>query len=137
MIYLKSVLKFLAKMQETLLIKFLKSLNHNEIRQFRDFVNSPSFNKNRYIAELFEIHYKFYPDFDSEELSEQNLYEKIFTNDKFQYAKIKNLISDLFGLGKEFLAFNSFKKDQYYKEKKLLFELRTRNLDVAFEKAYK
>jgi hypothetical protein len=124
-------------MQETLLIKFLKTLNHLEIRQFRDFVNSPVFNKNKKIAELFEIHFKFYPEFTSEELSEQNLFKKIFGNEKFNYSKIKILISDLFGLGKEFLAFRIYKKDQNAKEKNLLFALRERNLDKAFEQAHK
>jgi hypothetical protein len=124
-------------MQETLLIKFLKTLNHFEIRQFRDFVNSPVFNKNKKIAELFEIHFKFYPEFTSEELSEQNLFKKIFGNEKFNYSKIKILISDLFGLGKEFLAFRIYKKDQNAKEKNLLFALRERNLDKAFEQAHK
>ncbi|MEZ4690414.1 MAG: hypothetical protein R3A12_09625 [Ignavibacteria bacterium] len=124
-------------MPETLLIKFLKSLNQNEIRQFRDFIYSPSFNKNAKLTELFELHYRHYPDFDSEELSDNMLFEKIFKDEAYQYSKIKNLISDLFGLGKEFLAFSSFRKNQNIKEKFLMSELRLRTLDTAFENAYK
>jgi len=124
-------------LQETLLIKYLKSLNSNEIKQFRDFIYSPVFNKNSKLSELFELHYKFYPEFDTEELSDQNLFEKIFSGEKYNYSKIKNLISDLFALGKEFLAFNSYRKNQNVKEKLLLFELRNRNLDSAFEKTHK
>ena len=124
-------------MQNTRLIKFLKSLNSNEIRQFRDFVNSPSFNKNKNIAELFEILHKYYPDFETDELTEESLYQKIFKNEKYQYFKIKNLISDLFGLGKEFLAFSVFRRDNFINEKFLLSELRKRNLDTAFEQTFK
>ncbi|HMQ69422.1 MAG TPA: hypothetical protein PKA90_10615 [Ignavibacteria bacterium] len=124
-------------MPETLLIKFLKTLNQNEIRQFRDFIYSPTFNKNTKIAELFELHYKHYPEFNSGELSDNVLFENIFKDEVYQYSKIKNLISDLFGLGKEFLAFNFFRKNQNIKEKFLLSELRLRNLDSAFEKAFK
>ena len=125
-------------MQETLLIKFLKTLNHIEIRQFRDFVNSPAFNKNRELTGLF---WKFIIN-SIRSLPQMNFPSKIcsgkfFKMKKFKYAKIKNLISDLFGLGKDFLAFSAYHKDQYYKEKKLLMELRNRNLDVAFEKTYK
>lgn len=124
-------------MQSTRLIKFLKSLSNTEIRQFRDFINSPAFNKNKNITGLCEILYKHYPEFDSTELKEDKLFEMIFKNEKFEYFKIKNLISDLFGLGKEFLAFNIYRKDNYAKEKYLLQELRSRNLDSTFEQTYK
>lgn len=124
-------------MQNTRLIQFLKSLNYNEIRQFRDFVNSPSFNKNENIIKLFEILYKFYPGFHTSDLKEEILFEKIFRKQKFEYFKIKNLISDLFGLGKEFLAFSVYRKDNHVKEKYLLQELRNRNLDTSFEQTYK
>ena len=124
-------------MQNTRLIKFLRSLNNNEIRQFRDFIYSPTFNKNKNISALFDLLYEFYPDFDSPELNEEMLFEKIFKNEKYQYFKIKNLVSDLFGLGKEFLAFSVFRKDDHINEKFLLSELRKRNLDTAFEQAYK
>ncbi|MDQ3019896.1 MAG: hypothetical protein M3R36_04895 [Bacteroidota bacterium] len=124
-------------MQNTRLIKFLLSLSQSETRQFRDFINSPSFNKNKKISKLFEILYKYYPKFDSPDLNEEKLFGLIFKNDKFEYFKIKNLISDLFSLGKEFLAFNVYRKDTRVFEKYLLEELRARNLDAAFEQSYK
>ncbi|MBK8983712.1 MAG: hypothetical protein IPM38_15685 [Ignavibacteria bacterium] len=124
-------------MQNTRLIKFLRTLNNNEIRQFRDFVNSPAFNKNKNISDLFDILYRYYPDFESQELNEESLFQMIFENEKYQYFKIKNLISDLFGLGKEFLAISAFRKDNHLSEKFLLSELRKRNLDAAFEQTYK
>ncbi len=124
-------------MQETLLIRFLKTLSFNEMRQFSDFVNSPAFNKNKNISELFEILYKYYPEFNSPDLDEEKMFLKIFKSKDFHYFKIKNLMSDLFALGKEFLAFSVYKKDNHAKEKYLLQELRTRNLDKAFEQAYK
>ena len=124
-------------MQKTRLVKFLKSLNHNEIRQFRDFVNSPSFNKNTKVTELFENIFRHYPDFDAPDLNEEKLYAIIFNNDNFEYFKIKNLISDLFALGKEFLAFNSFINEQNVKAVYLLEELRKRNLDTAYEQTFR
>ncbi|MBK8550208.1 MAG: hypothetical protein IPL53_03785 [Ignavibacteria bacterium] len=124
-------------MQNTRLIQFLRSLNQTEIKQFNDFVNSPSFNKNKNLSRLFEILYEYYPEFDITVLSEEELFKIIFKNERFEYFKIKNLISDLFALGKEFLAFNIYKKDNRIKEKFLLGELHVRNLDTAFEQAFK
>ncbi|MEO6695112.1 MAG: hypothetical protein ABIY50_11430 [Ignavibacteria bacterium] len=124
-------------MRNTRLIQFLKTLNHNELRQFSNFINSPYFNKNKNVTKLFEILYKSYPEFETSGLNEEKLFEMIFKDKKFEYFKIKNLFSDLFGLGKEFLAVNIYRKDIHVKERYLLQELRNRDLDAAFEQAYK
>ena len=124
-------------MADSQLIKFFKSLNSVEIRQFKDFVYSPSFNKNHNISRLCEIYYEYFPKFDFQNMADEKIYENIFGNEKFQYFKYKNLVSDLFALGKEFLAFNAYRKDSQGKEKYLLKELRLKNLDLAFEKSYK
>ncbi|MBK8983719.1 MAG: hypothetical protein IPM38_15720 [Ignavibacteria bacterium] len=89
------------------------------------------------MSELFEILFKYYPEFALQDLTEKKIFEKLFGSEEFQYFKIKNLISDMFGLGKEFLAFNVYRKDNRIKEKYLLAELRTRDLDTAFKQTYK
>ena len=124
-------------MENTRLIKFLKSLNNNEIRQFRDFINSPVFNKNKNIVDLFEILKDYYPNFDTEEVSEEKLFTMVFKEENFEYFRIKNLTSDLFKLGKEFLAFNVYRNSQNTKEIFMLQELRLRNLDTAFEQTHR
>jgi len=124
-------------MDNTKIIKFLKSLNQYEIKQFKDFVHSPSFNKNKNVTRLFDELKKSYPKFKSDKLTEEIIYKKIFPTEKFDYFKLKNIISDLFGLAKEFLSYTRFKKDHNAKNKYLLEELRIRNLDNIFEQTYK
>jgi len=124
-------------MQNPKLINLLRSLDQDEFRQFKDFIYSPAFNKNKNIIALFDELKKFYPDFNSKELSDENLFNNIFKDEKFDYFKIKNIISDLLTLGKEFLSFIKYKKDFYLKEKFLLEELRRRNLDIIYEQNYK
>jgi hypothetical protein len=112
-------------------------LNQAEIKSFRDFLNSPSFNKNKQIVNLFELLIIYYPVFGGNELTEENLFSQIFINQKYDYFKMKNLSSDLLALGKEFLAFMNYKKNRDSIELYILRESKTRNLDLIFENTYK
>lgn len=122
-------------MDNSKLIKLIKSLNQYEFRQFRDFVNSPSFNKKIPLPVLFDELKKYYPDF--EKIDDKEVYSKVFPGEKFDYFKLKNALSDLYNLGKEFLSFLKYKKDEKVKEKFLLEELRLRRLNKFFEQEYK
>ncbi|MEO8666263.1 MAG: hypothetical protein ABI462_12290 [Ignavibacteria bacterium] len=124
-------------MQNTKIVKLIKSLNQYEIRAFKDFVHSPFFNKNKNVSKLFDELKKFYPKFTGNDLSEESIYKKIFPGEKFDYFKLKNAVSDLFKLSKEFLSFTRIKLKGRLKEKFLLEELRERNLDSIFEQSYK
>jgi len=123
-------------MQNTKIIKFLKTLNQYEITQFKDFVNSPAFNKNKNVIKLFDELKKFYPKFKNDDLSEEIIYGKVFPGEKFDYFKLRNATSDLLVLGKEFFFYIKFKKSNI-KDLFLLEELRKRNLDNIYEQTYK
>jgi len=89
-------------MINTKLIRLLKTFSKSEINRFRDFVSSPYFNKNQNVIKLSEKVLAYYPGFDSEDLAEENIYSKIFGKEKFDYFRIKNIISDLFQLSISF-----------------------------------
>ncbi|MBK6506852.1 MAG: hypothetical protein IPG02_14585 [Ignavibacteria bacterium] len=111
----------------------MKSLNRSEVRNFQDFLNSPSFNKNRSVVKLFETLVKHYPEFPESELSPEFQFSEVYGKEKFDYHKLKNLSSDLLALGKEFLAFESYKTDKDAQELYMLKETRKRNLNLIFE----
>ncbi len=124
-------------MQNTKLILLLKTFSQSEFRDFKDFVHSPIFNKNKKIIAIFDILKEFYPDFDNSNLDEEKIYMKIFKEEKYDYHKIKNIISDLLALAKDYLSFQYFRDSSKVKEKYLLYELRNRNLDSMFLQSYK
>ncbi|MEO8209468.1 MAG: hypothetical protein ABI840_02820 [bacterium] len=124
-------------MQKTRLIQFLRSLTPAEIKNFRELVISPVFNKNEILINLFDILENFYPLFDNEDLTEEKIFTKLFKAEKFDYFRMKNLNSDLLALGKELLAFNSYKKNVEKKDVLLLWELRIRDLDLIYEHTLK
>ena len=124
-------------MHNTKLSQLLKSLNNTEFREFNDFVRSPVFNKNKKLIFLVDLIKDHYPEFDNDKIKEENLFKKIFPGEKYDYFKIKNLISDLLGLGKEYLAFTIYRTKKDSNEKYLLAQLRERNLDSIFEQTHK
>lgn len=115
-------------MKKTKLIKLLRSFSPAEIKKFRDFVNSPYFNKNKNIIKLNNELEKFYPDFEHSQLTEEEIYSSIFGTDDFDYFKIKNIISDLYNLGLEFLKQQSNIATSFSPEYNMLTQLRTRKL---------
>ncbi|MGB3017657.1 MAG: hypothetical protein WBC65_07610 [Ignavibacteria bacterium] len=124
-------------MENTKLIILIKSLDQYEIRQFKDFINSPAFNKKKILPKLFDELKKYYPDFNDLRSNEKQLYSRLYPGETFDYFKLKNALSDLYNLGKEFLSFLKYKKDLQIKEKYLLEELRLRRLYKLFEQELK
>ncbi len=124
-------------MENSKLIRLLKSLNQQEIRQFGDFICSPAFNKKEILIKIFDELRKYYPEFQAEKLIAEEFFAKVFAGEEYDYFKLKNSMSDLFLLGKEFLSFSKYKKDERMREKYLLEELRLRNLNSFFEQTMK
>lgn len=119
-------------MINTKLISVLKTFSKSEINKFRDFVNSPYFNKNQNVIKLNREVLEYYPGFDSEDLTEEKIYAKIFGKEKFDYFKIKNIISDLYQLCESFLKIIANEKKGMENDINLLNELHERKLNSIY-----
>ena len=119
-------------MVNTKLVKLLQTFSKAEILKYRDYINSPYFNKNKNIASLGEEVISFYPEFNSNEFTEEDIYKKIFADEKFDYFKIKNFISDLYQLALSFLRLKAVERKEYENEIALLDELHERKLDIIY-----
>lgn len=115
-------------MKNTKLISLLKTFSSAEIKKFRDFVNSPYFNKNKNVQKLNDVLIKFYPDYDSGLPDEENIFKEIFPGEKFDYFKIKNISSDLYNLGLEFFRMTPNPATEFTSEYNLIVQLRRRKL---------
>jgi hypothetical protein len=124
-------------MVNTKLIKLLRTFSKKEITKFRDFVRSPYFNKNKNVVMLGEKVLGFYPGFNSELFTVENIYKKIFGSEVFDYFKIKNIISDLYQLAVLFLKIRAGENKEYENEINLLNELHERKLDVVYSQIEK
>jgi hypothetical protein len=120
-------------MQNTRLIELLKTFKEKELLGLEDFISSKYFNKNTQIIELFTNIKKYFPAFDSEELTKQNLYLKIFGKKKYSDEAMRTLISGLMKLAKKYLIQLELEKRNPYANLFLLEQLRVRDQENLFE----
>lgn len=119
-------------MINTKLITLLKTLSKSEINRFKDLVNSPYFNKSQTVQTLCHIVVNYYPEFDSEDFTEENIFRKMFGNENYNYFKIKNIVSDLYQLALSFLKSIATEKLGIENDINLLNELHQRKLDNIY-----
>jgi len=128
-------------MKETKLIDLLKRLNKDEFKDFEKFSSSPYFSRGRDLSPLFKSLKPFFPDFENEKLTDEYIFSKLYPDKKFGDEKsvslLRTLTSELFNLGKEFLAYAEFDQDINRKNFYRLNQLRKKKLYKEFEKEYK
>lgn len=125
------------KMKKTKLVKLLKNFSKSDINKLRDFVNSPYFNKNKNVIGLCEKVLEYYPGFESGSLTEENIFRKLYGNEKYDYFRLKNIISDLYALALLFLKFSRVQNRDPDNEIILLNVLHDMKLDNIYEQREK
>ena len=118
------------------LIEAMKTLSPKEMKEFGEFVSSPFFNKNKNVIRLFEIIKKYYPELESEKLSKENVYGKLFPGEAYKDSSIRLLMFYLYELVEKFLAYIKYTKSEVDYKINLLNEFNDRNLLKDFDKMY-
>lgn len=112
----------------------MKSFSKDEIDEFRKFVASPYFNKGRNHTPLLLFLLNFYPDFDSPELTKENVYSSIYPGKKFKESVVKSMFSRLEELASEFLIQITLKENPgFVRERFLLRQTSLRGLKKSSE----
>lgn len=115
------------------LLDILKNLSPRELKNFKDFVNSPFFNKSEKVSKLFERLIRNYPDFSFDGITKETLHYELFPNIKYNDATIRHLFSDLYNLAERFLIEVNIQTKDSEKSSYLLEELYFRNLPDLME----
>ena len=115
-------------MKNTKLISLLKTFSKEEIKRFRDFVVSPYFNKNKNIQKLNDVLFRFHPNYDTQLPQEEEIFKEVFPGEKFDYFKFRNVSSDLYNLGLNFLRLTPNHNTEFTSEYNLIIQLRQRKL---------
>ena len=112
----------------------LKIFSKNEIKEFEKFVYSPFHNNRSEVSRFFESIKKFYPGFDREEFTKENIYSELYPGRKYRDDIMRRLCSNLFKLGEEYIAIINFRKDKYLRGKKILDYFLSKNADKFFNR---
>lgn len=113
-------------------ILILKTFSENEVKLFEEFLDSPFFNKNRKVIQLFKILKQYHPDYEDEKISNRQLFRSLFKNLVFKESHVRNLFSDLNILAEKFIQYNRMNKN-YTFDKLLMEELNERDLAELLE----
>lgn len=117
------------------LIKLLSKLDKQDFRKFGKFVESPYFNNNLKLIELYNILSEFYPDFVSLELSKENIFRKLYKKDSVVIGTMHYLISELQSLLEKFISIEKTVPLEY--ELVFLDQLGKFRLDKYYDKINK
>jgi hypothetical protein len=100
-------------MKGSKLINILKTFSKEEMKLFEKFVASPYFNNGKNCAPLLKRLQKFYPDFDDEKLTNENIYKKLYPRKNFNKQVIWNLNSAMEKMAEEFIAQLGMRNDKF------------------------
>lgn len=118
------------------LISLLETFSKQEFRNLGDFVNSPYFNKEKVLMELYNILKKHYPDFSPEGFTREIIYESLFPGKKFNDAILRNTFSKFLKLAGKFLSVYHFGRNKFHSRLFLLEELKARKQEGLFVKQW-
>jgi hypothetical protein len=119
-------------MYKSSLIRLLRSLNEEEVKEFGYFVRSPFFNRNQGLIKLYDYVKDQYPEFEENKLNRKNVYTTVFDKVKYNDGFMRVLISNLSKLLKDYLSYKNYKKRPIRTNINLLNELNLRNLAKEF-----
>lgn len=121
-------------MNKSKAVQLLKLFDSEDIKRFGEFLDSPYFNKNTRVGQLYTELKKHYPEFSSRGVEKERLFKKLFPYKPYNEQVIKNLISELFKLAKEYLSIDTFKKDPFEKSAGIIGRLTARNSGIILDK---
>jgi len=116
------------------LISLLNSFSKDEFRSFGDFVNSPYFNREKVLMELYNILKKYHPGFTSVDFTKENVYSLLFKDKEYNDAVLRNTFSKLLKLAEKFLSAERFYGSGFQNKLFLLEELKSRKQEALFIK---
>jgi hypothetical protein len=102
-------------MRETKVYLVLEKLSNRERGRCLKFVQSPYFNKNQEIIDLFQLIHKDLNSGRTKAFTKEKVWKKIQANAPYDDVRFRKYLSDLLKLVEQFLAQEQFEKDEYQK----------------------
>ena len=120
--------------REVKLARELGGLSANEFRSLGKWLNSPWCNTNKKLFLLYQVIKAQFPDFQSQKLTLEFLFKKLYPDRPYQQASIRNVMSSFQKQLEAFLTFQRFRKDRFLQKKIFLEDLMERHRYRTFMK---
>jgi len=118
-------------MQKTKLSQLLRIFDAWEIYHLKDFVASPFFNKRKDLIQLLN----FYLNTKNDKITKPELFGKVFPDMHYDEKKMNNLVSDLFKLTEQFLAYREILENDTFITLNIAKAYRKKDQPIRFKKA--
>lgn len=122
------------KVKNSRLITLLASLNKDEFKELKDFVNSPFHNKNTRVIQLLDVLEKHHPEFNSQRLSREALHSKVFKGQPFKDIDIRRAMSQLYQVAENYIGWREIMQRPTELKLAQMKALRNKGLQKHFEK---
>jgi len=119
------------------LLNLLKALSPTEFRRLRKLCQSPIYTNNADHLKFYDFLRKHYPDFDSPKLQKEVVFKKIWTTEKFDNWKLRNLFREFTRLTESYFLLLAQENNKLEREKQLVHIYGQRNIFDFFEKGTK
>ena len=119
-------------MQNSKLLRILKTFSAWELRSFDDYVHSPFFNKNEKVCEFWVYIQQYAPDFADRDLSMEAAFRQMFGNIPYDAQAFRYLLTDLTRLCEGFLAYKTWQEDESAKQRHLIQVYQERRLEKYY-----
>ncbi|NOS86262.1 MAG: hypothetical protein HOP31_14065 [Ignavibacteria bacterium] len=117
-------------------IDILRSLSRKEFLQFGRQVESASQGSNKNLFKLYKFLKKYYPAFDSDKLTKENLHKAVYGNARYSDPSTRKLLSEIYKEAEKFIVIQNVFASKTIYDKVLLSEFDTRKLDNLFLSRY-
>ena len=120
-------------MENSKLIALLKTFNTQELREFKDFVASPYFNKNQELVLFYDYLKKIAPKFSAKATTRQTIYNNLFPKNKYDDKHMNYLMSFLLKLAERYIGLRKYQTQKLLPEYHTLASMIDRNLEKHYQ----
>lgn len=115
-------------MQNSKLIRILKTFSDNEIKSFSKFLSSPFFGCKPYVTNFFNTLKKYHPDYPGSKISKEVLFKKLYPDKPFDDAMLRRIISYLLEYLEDFMIVTELNNHKIKRNELLIEQFNDRQL---------
>ena len=124
-------------MKNSKLVEIMRTLSKQEMKSFEKLIRSPYFNIERDVTGLFSLLKRNHPDFESPEITKENLQKALFPGENSGSKKLANTIGELTRLADKFLIFGYLNSNPVESELFLAAQYSERQTEKLFSRSLK
>lgn len=124
-------------MDNSKLIKILKTFNTKERRSFYEFISSPYYNKNQELVQLYKYLRSVAPTFPLKKIQREKVYKAIFPKNAYDEKHLNYLMSFLLKLAEQYIGLTKYEQQHTLKAYHILSACNERQLDKNYHNLYK